>query len=68
MVYLQNRRYLPKQSPLRKQKRFPTQKSEIQEPPAKRAYSFIRDHHQAVVNASERLACRLLIALYIRYI
>lgn len=56
MVYLQNRRYLPIDSPLRREKRgFPVQETELLEPPAKRAYSSVRDHQVAFEHALETL-------------
>ena len=53
MVYLENRRYLPKESSLRAQsKGFPSEDKELRSPPAKRRYTDIRQYHQVVDEVS----------------
>ena len=55
MIYLQNRRYLSHDSPLRKLKRgFPYQGAELQEPPLKRNYATVREYQQAAESAQLR--------------
>lgn len=56
MVYLQNRRYLPIDSPLRREKRgFPVRDTELLGPPVKRAYNCVRDHQVAFEHALKTL-------------
>ena len=58
MAYLQNRRYLPSTSSLRKCKRgFPSQEPDHESPPAKRKFVDLTDYHKAVDAASDRCAC-----------
>lgn len=53
MVYLENRRYLPKESTLRAQSGgFPSEDKELRSPPAKRRYTDIRQYHQVVDEVS----------------
>jgi hypothetical protein len=55
MVYLQNRRYLPPTSSLRKRKRgFPSQEAELESPPAKRKFVDLTEYHNAVDMATNR--------------
>ena len=48
MVYLENRRFLPSSSPLRKQSTgFPSGEQELQAAPAKRSFEETKDFHIA---------------------
>ena len=53
MVYLENRRYLPKESTLRAQSGgFPSEDKKLRSPPAKKRYTDIRQYHQVVDEVS----------------
>lgn len=48
MVYLQNRRFLPMDSVLRKEtKQFPSKTHEVRDTPPMRAYETVKDCHKA---------------------
>lgn len=52
MVYLQNRRFLPANSPLRKDdEHFPDKSCEKRSPPLKRIYSTMQPYHHAYDHA-----------------
>lgn len=55
IVYLDNRRYLPTESSLRKEKDgFPMKNEELKPPPAKRTFSAIHNHRLAFQNSLTR--------------
>ena len=55
MIYFENRRYLPPDSSLRKQKRgFPTQNWELQPPPAKKSFDVVKQCHYAFDETAQR--------------
>ena len=55
VVYLQNRRFLPETSGLRRdQHNFPHKREEHNPPPSKKNSSEMRDYHKAVDNAKKR--------------
>ena len=52
MVYLDNRRYLPNDSTLRKEKHtFPSKNEETLPPPPKRSFRLMHDHQHAFQNS-----------------
>ena len=65
MVYLQNRRYLPPTSSLRKRKHgFPSQ-TEPESSPAKRKVVDLTEYHNAVYMATDRYIPYIYVALVI---
>ena len=55
MVYLDNRKFLPEDSPLRKDARnFPSKSKELLSAPQSRKYAELRDNHVAHDNAKNK--------------
>ena len=60
MLYLQNRRYLPMDSTLRKQtKGYPIKGEEPRLPPAERNYSNLQKYHELADEVSTYVQCNV---------